>query len=143
MLHASNRVTIDRPPNDVFAYVADGENAPKWRPGVLDISRVSGAGVGTVYKQGVKGPGGRRVAADYRITAFDRDRRIAFEAIAGPVRPHGRFEFEPTGDHGTLLTFTLEAELTGLKKLLMGRTVARTMETEVGALTKLKQVLEA
>ena len=143
MLHASNTVTIDRPPSDVFAFVADGENAPKWRSGVLDVSHVSGDGAGSVYKQGVKGPGGRRVAADYRITSFDPDRLIDFEATAGPVRPRGRFEFESTEGHGTLVTFSLEAELTGLKKLLMGRTVAKTLESEVGALTKLKQVLEA
>jgi hypothetical protein len=36
----------------------------------------------------------------------------------------------------------LQAELGGLKKLFMGTMVQRTMDTEVGALPKLKQVLE-
>jgi hypothetical protein len=47
---ASQSVTINRPASDVFAFVADGENEPKWRPGVLDIQHVSGQGVGAVYR---------------------------------------------------------------------------------------------
>jgi uncharacterized membrane protein len=37
---ASHSVTINRPASEVFAFVADGENAPRWRSGVLDIQRV-------------------------------------------------------------------------------------------------------
>ena len=40
------------------------------------------------------------------------------------------------------MTFSLEAELGGLNKPLMGRMVHRTMDAEVGAPGKLKQVLE-
>ena len=100
-----------------------------------------GAGLGAIYKQGVKGPGGRRIAADYEITAYEPNRRIAFRAIAGPVRPTGEFRLEPV-DGGTRLTFSLDAELTGLKKLLMGGAVQRTVDAEVAATERLKQVLE-
>ncbi len=142
MLEAENSVTVARPVGDVFAFVADGENARQWRPGVLDVAKVSGEGAGAVYTQGVRGPGGRRVAADYRISAFELNRLIEFEAIAGPVRPRGRFRFE--GSNGdTHVTFHLEADVTGLKKLLIGRMVERTMQAEVGALANLKRVLEA
>src|SRR5262245_42028633 len=127
MPQATNTVTIAMPVHDVFGFVADGENASKWRSGVLDIARISGEGVGAVYKQGVRGAGGRRVEADCRITSLDPDRSFAFETTAGPVRPTGRFEFEPADD-GTTVTFALDAELGGLKKLLMGKMVQRTME---------------
>ena len=66
MPSASNSITIERPAADVFAYVADGMNGPKWRPGILDIDLASGSGLGAIYRQGVKGPGGRRIAADHR-----------------------------------------------------------------------------
>ena len=85
---------------------------------------------------------GRRIAADYRVVTFEPNRLLAFETIAGPVRPRGRFEFEPQ-DGGTRLTFSLEAELSGLRNLLMGSMVARTMESEVAAIESLKRVLEA
>ncbi len=142
MLAAEHQVTINRPVADVFAFVADGLNGPRWRPGVLDVALVSGSDVGAVYKQGVRGPGGRRIDADYRITALESNRRLAFEAIAGPVRPTGEYRFEAT-DGSTRLTFALQAELGGFKKLLMGGAVQRTMDAEVAATERLKTILEA
>lgn len=138
---ASHSVTIGRSTADVFGFIADGEQCPRWRSGVLDIKRVSGEGVGTRYAQGVRGPMGRRIAADYEITAYEPDHRIEFQTTAGPVRPHGRYDFEPA-DGGTRLTFTLDAQVTGLRKLVMGGMVQRTMDAEVAALDNVKRILE-
>jgi hypothetical protein len=124
----------------VFAFVVDGENAGKWRSGVLDAQRVSGTGVGVVYRQGVKGPGGRRIAADYEVTDYEPNRRLGFKTIAGPVRPNGDFAFEET-DEGTRVTLSLDAALTGIKKLLLGGAVQRTMEAEVKALENLERAM--
>ena len=143
MPQAQRTVTINRPVDAVFAYVADGEKCPQWRPGVLDIKRVSGdGGVGTRYAQGVSGPMGRRIAADFEITKSEPNRLIEFQTVTGPARPHGRYDFESV-DGGTRLSFALDATLTGISKLLMGSMVQKTMESEVATLDKLKQVLEA
>jgi uncharacterized protein YndB with AHSA1/START domain len=142
MPQAQHSVTIRRSIDAVFAYVADGERCPEWRPGVLDIRRLSGEGAGTVYSQGVKGPMGRRIAADYRVTAFEPNRLIEFQTIAGPVRPRGRYLFEEA-EAGTRVTFALEAELKGLKRLLMASAVQKTMDAEVKSLDRLRQVLES
>ncbi len=139
---AKHSVTVQRPIADVFAFMADGEQCPRWRSGVLDIKRVSGEGLGTRYAQGVRGPMGRRIAADYEITAYEPNHRIEFQTTAGPVRPHGRYDFEVL-DGGTRLTFTLEAQLSGLRKLLMGSMVQRTMDAEVAALDGVKRLMEA
>jgi uncharacterized protein YndB with AHSA1/START domain len=138
---ATNKVSIGRSNEDVFAFVADGLNAQRWRSGVLDIALASGTGVGAVYHQGVAGPGGRRIAADYEVTAYDPPHRFAFRTIAGPVRPVGEFRLEPDGD-GTALTFELSAELPFLKRLIMGSMVQTTMDAETQALTKVKTILE-
>jgi len=142
MPSAQHSVSISRPVGDVFAFVADGENATRWRPGVLDVARQSGEGLGAIYRQGVKGPGGRRIPADYEITAFEPNARIAFRAIAGPVRPTGEYRFAPEGD-GTRVSFSLDAALTGWKRLLMGRAVQSTMDAEMRTLKSLKSLLEA
>ena len=142
MPSAQHSVTINRPVDEVFAFVADGENARRWRPGVLDVARQSGEGLGAIYRQGVKGPGGRRIAADYEVTAFEPDRRIAFHAIAGPVRPAGEYRFSSDGQ-ATTVSLALEATLTGWKRLVMSRGVQSTMEAEVGNLETLKSILEA
>ena len=141
MPHAEHTVTIGRPVEEVFAFVADGENCPKWRPGVLDIQRVSGQGLGETYRQGVRGPGGRRIAADYRVTVYEPGRRLAFETTAGPVRPRGEYRFEQS-DGGTRLTFALDAELSGLRKV-MSSMVTKTMQAEVAAIDNVKSLLES
>jgi uncharacterized membrane protein len=141
MAQASSSVMIARPIGDVFAYLADGDNCPQWRSGVLDIKRVSGEGVGERYAQGVAGPMGRRVAADYEITVFEPNRRIEFQTLAGPVRPHGRYDFEEA-DGGTRVTFSLDASLGGFQRLFMGSMVQRTMDAEVAALANVKRLLE-
>jgi carbon monoxide dehydrogenase subunit G len=141
-MHAEHRVTIARTPHDVFAFVSAGENASRWRSGVMDIRKVSGDGVGAVYAQGVAGPGGRRIAADYRVTQIEPDRLLAFETVAGPVRPSGRFVVEEA-PAATKLTFSLDTELAGMKRLVMGKMVAKTMDTEVRNIENIKRLLEA
>jgi hypothetical protein len=83
----------------------------------------------------------RRIASDYGITVDEPNRRLELQVTAGPVRPHGRSDFEAT-DGGTRLTFALDARLSGLRKLLTGSMVQRTMDAEVGALERAKRVLE-
>jgi carbon monoxide dehydrogenase subunit G len=141
MPSAERTITINRPIDEVFAFVADGRNAQRWRSGVLDVDLVSGAGLGARYSQGVRGPGGRRIAADYEITEYEPNSKIAFRATAGPVRPTGSFTFEGMGT-GTILTFKLDAALGGLQKLLMGGAVQSTMNAEMGALDLLRDLLE-
>jgi len=141
MPSAERTISIRRPVDQVFRFLADGRTATQWRSGVVDVSKVSGDGVGTVYRQVVRGPGGRAVDADYEITALEPDRRIAFRTIAGPVRPEGEFELEALGD-ATILTFTLDAKLSGWKRLLLGGLVQSTMNSEMAALDQLQEVLE-
>jgi carbon monoxide dehydrogenase subunit G len=140
MPEAAGTIEIGRPVDEVFAFLSEGENDLRWRSGVLDIRRKSGHGRGAIYEQGVKGPFGRRVPADYEVTVFEPDRRISFRAIAGPVRPEGSYELTPT-DVGTRVKFALRAEPRGLAKL-MTPMVARTMRSEVAQLDRLRVVLE-
>lgn len=141
MPRASRTVTIRRPASDVFAFLADAENDRRWRPAVLDMRRVSGDGVGTVYAQGLKGPFGRRIPADIEITELNANRAIGFKTLAGPVRPTGRYVLVSKGAT-TELTFTLEVELGGLKSL-MAPMVRGAINGEVANLDRLRKVLES
>ena len=139
---ATYSTIVPSPPEAVFAFIANGENARSWRPGVLDIKLVSGSGVGAAYAQGVRGPGGRRIAADYEVTAFEPPHRLAFRATAGPVRPEGEYRLEAAPE-GTRVTFSLSAELGGIKGLLMGRSVQKTMDEEVHTLDRIAGAMAA
>jgi uncharacterized protein YndB with AHSA1/START domain len=81
MPHAEHTVTVARPQQEVFDYLAEGTHNREWRPGVLEISRTSAAdGQGATYRQVLAGPGGRRIDGDYQVTVFDPPRRLARRA---------------------------------------------------------------
>ena len=141
MPEAERTVRIHRPPAAVFAYFADGENDPQWRPAVKEIVRDGPIGPGMTYRQRVAGPGGRAIPSDYRVTAYEPDDHLAFEVTAGPVRPVGDYRFVSVDD-GTEVTFKLSANLSGLKKLLMSKPVQHSMNSEVAALDRAKEILE-
>lgn len=143
MAHAESSIIIDRPLKDVFAFVLDGTKGPLWRPAIIDIEQVPGKplGAGAVFKQGLKGPGGRRIDGDYEIIKCRPDELIVFQVIAGPARPTGTYRFEAAGN-GTCVTFVLQYEPRGLARL-MDPMIARTMRGEVATLANLKAYLES
>lgn len=143
MAHAEKTITIDQPIDKVFSFILDGTNGPYWRPTIIDIEQVGGgsAGVGTTYKQGLKGgPGGSRIDGDYQITEVKPNESIKFQVIAGPARPTGEYRFERAGD-STVVSFILDYQPKGLAKLMDGM-IAKTMQSEVAMLTNLKAYLE-
>jgi hypothetical protein len=143
MAYAENTVEIKAPVSRVFKFVVDGMNGPKWRPGVIDVALAQGqmGETGATYKQGLKGPGGRRIDGDYRIIDLIPNQTFSFEVIAGPARPHGQYIFE-LGEAGTKLRFVLSLETRGLQKLL-DPMITSTMKSEVACLQNLKTYLES
>jgi uncharacterized membrane protein len=138
MAHAEGSITIDRPVEQVFAFISDGMNNPKWRPSVIDIQPVPGKPA--TFKQGLKGPGGRRIDGDYQITESKQNELIKFQVIAGPARPTGTYKLETVGK-STRLTFILDFELKGLAKL-MDPMIHASMRSEIDMLSNLKAYLE-
>jgi uncharacterized membrane protein len=125
----------------VFTFVANHENDPKWRPGVLDITRASGEGRGAIWRQGLKGPMGKRIDGDFEVTAYEEGSLLAFRTLGGPVQPEGSYRFEDANG-GTRVTFSLSANLRGPQKL-MAPMVGKSMRNQVAALDNLKRVLES
>jgi uncharacterized protein YndB with AHSA1/START domain len=139
--HAERTITVARPIEEVFDFFADGRNNPRWRPGVIEIALAQGSGAGAVYSQKVKGPGGRPVAADYKVTVFERPARLEFDVVAGPARPHGAFDLTSNGGF-TTVHFTLDIAARGLMRLMSG-VITKTAQAEVACLDNVKAILEA
>lgn len=139
---AEHTVTINRSAGDIFDYLADGANNPQWRPGVVEIHATNDtAGGGPSYRQVLRGPGGRKIAGDYRVTIYDRPTTLAFEVIAGPLRPVGTFELAPIGPTATSVTFRLSARPTGVMRLAVPM-IVRQVRAETRNLDHLKTRLE-
>jgi uncharacterized protein YndB with AHSA1/START domain len=138
MAHAEETVTVDRPIAEVFAFLADGLNEPKWRPEVSDVrlASTSATGVGAAWAQSMKGPGGRKIEGDYRITQWQEPTRLDFEVIAGPARPLGSFVLRELETSSTSVTFTLDLTPKGLM-VFMTRMINRQVASEAANILNL------
>ena len=142
MAHAEGKITINLSVKAVFDFILDGANNTLWRPAVMDIKPLGEKpyGVGSMFKQGLKGPGGR-IDGDYKITECKPNEIIKFEVTAGPARPTGTYTFETDGK-STTVTFVLDFQAKGLAKL-MDPMINMSMKSEVATLSNLKTYLEA
>ena len=97
---------IDRPIEEVFAFLANGENDPKFSPRVLEIAKTTDGppGEGTVYASTVK-DAGMKTKREFRITEFVPPTRIRWTELSknAITVPEGGYDLEPEGS-GTRIT---------------------------------------
>jgi uncharacterized protein YndB with AHSA1/START domain len=136
-------VVINRPIEEVFAYVTNPENEPLWQSGVLESELVGEGplGVGAKTRE-VRKLLGRRLESTAEVTAYEPNAKIAFKSTSGPVQYEAWYTFEPV-DAGTKLTIVGEGDTGSLFKLAEGL-VMRQFEKEMQtALAALKDILES
>lgn len=104
------------------------------------IKRDGPLAVGVHYIQRVAGPGGRELPADIQVTTFEPDTRVAFHGVSGPLHPDGSYTLASV-EGGT--SVSLGAELTGIKKLVMGKRVQQAMDAKMASPDKAKALLES
>jgi hypothetical protein len=80
----SNTITIERSPHDVFVFVSDMENVPKWNYAIVETRRISDGPVrvGTTYRQVRSLPS--RSEETLQVIELDPDRRFAVHGGLGP-----------------------------------------------------------
>ncbi|MDQ5832361.1 MAG: SRPBCC family protein [Actinomycetota bacterium] len=113
-------VVIDRPIEEVFAFLADGENDQKFSPRVLEIAKTTdgAAGVGTVYASTVK-DAGVKTKREFKLTEFEPPTRIRWAELSKNLvtAPEGGYDLAPEGS-GTRVTIYNILEGHGPGKLI-------------------------
>lgn len=99
---------IERPPQAVFDYVANGffRNYPRWAPEVVQLASLTPGPirVGGLGRQ-VRVDFGRRTEATFRVTRLEAPKLVAFEGISQPFTI--AYGFTAAGDH-TRVTLIFE-----------------------------------
>jgi len=142
MVNVNVSTVIQRPVADVFAFVANFENHPRWETDFLEVKPINAAsGVGTTYQCLLKFPG-RTAASKFVITEYEPNHKIAFVGEpAGPAIPKGSYLFEATED-GTKVTSQPRPEFRGFFRLLEPMMVGYIRKNNVEHLNNLKRLLE-
>jgi uncharacterized protein YndB with AHSA1/START domain len=113
-------VVIDRPVEEVFAFLANGENDPKFSPRVLEIAKTTDGppGVGTVYASTVK-DAGMKTKREFKLTEFEPPTRIRWAEVSKNLitAPEGGYDLAREGN-GTRVTIYNVLEGHGLGKLI-------------------------
>jgi uncharacterized protein YndB with AHSA1/START domain len=111
---------VDRPIEEVFAFLADGTNDPKFSPRVLEIAKTTEGppGVGTVWASTVK-DAGVKTKREFKITEFDPPNRIRWTEVSKNqvTAPEGGYDLSPEGS-GTRVTIYNVLEGHGFGKLI-------------------------
>jgi uncharacterized protein YndB with AHSA1/START domain len=113
-------VVIERPIEEVFAFLSDGENDPKFSARVVEIAKTTDGppGVGTVYASTVK-DAGMTTHREFELTEFVPPTKIRWTEVSKNlvVAPEGGYDLASAGA-GTELTFFNELQGRGVGVLI-------------------------
>jgi len=142
MAAVENTVTIMRPAEEVFAYLADAENLPRWNYAIEQTRKITAGpvGAGTVYRQTRTIPS--RSQEEFEIVVFQPPGQLGLDGTFGPFRARTSYLLEPVAG-GTGLTNRWELEATSAPlRLLAPVAIPRVKAAVAKNLRTLKQILE-
>ena len=137
-----NTVTIRRPPEDVFAFLADLESVPRWNHAIESTTKISPGpvGVGSTYRQIRSEP--KRSEEGFEVTVFEPTHRLAIDGRIGPFHARVAYGLEPI-EGATRLTNAVELEpASTAAKLLAPLATSRVKAAVAENLVELKRILE-
>ena len=141
MFTVEQHICINRPVAEVFGYVTNPANIPRWRADVLGITGADGSvSIGSQFEELVNFMGHKTYTM--RVTEYQPHRRAVIQAIAGPgVSPTQTFEFEPS-DSGTHFSVCAQVRTAGMFRLMEPMMPGMFKKTWGQYLANLKQILE-
>jgi len=143
MVTVQGEIVIDRPREEVFDFVADEENEPRYNPQMRLAKKTSQGpiGVGTTFRAEMTRRG-LVVPMTVEFTEFDRPRRFEERVHMEAMDLTGGMTFEPV-DQRTRMTWSWNLEPHGVLRFLgpIVGTMGRRQERRIW--TGLKRLLEA
>jgi carbon monoxide dehydrogenase subunit G len=140
MASFENTVIIRRPVEEVFAFLADFENVPKWNDAIVETTKTSPGPVGvrTTYRQTRSVP--TRSEERFEVTVFEPPRRLEVQGQIGPFRARISYLLEPTGS-GTRLRNAVDLGSSGPLPLVAPLVTSRVKHAVAANLDTLEQLL--
>jgi uncharacterized protein YndB with AHSA1/START domain len=137
-----NTVIIQRPAGEVFAFLADFENIPRWNYAIEETSKASAGpvGVGTRYRQTRSIPG--RSVEDFEVTVFEPARRLAIQGQLGPFQATISYQLEAAAGVTKLVNNVELNPPPAMPRLLAPLATSRIEAAVAQNLGKLKLLLE-
>jgi uncharacterized protein YndB with AHSA1/START domain len=135
--------SIAAPPEDVFAFISDLANLPRWQSGVISAERTSPdpIGIGSTAHV-VRELMGQRLAVDLTVIGYEPGRRLALESAASGMAVTAALDLEPEAG-GTRLHFAMEIRAQGIFMAPLEGIIAGAAASDVAtSLDRVKAAME-
>jgi uncharacterized protein YndB with AHSA1/START domain len=137
-----NTLTIRRPIEEVFAFLADFENVPRWNHAIESTTKTSPGpvGVGSSYRQIRLEPS--RSEEGFEVTVFEPGSRLAIDGEIGPFHARVDYRLEPIEGATRLINDVELQPSSAVSKLLAPFAGSKIKAAVAENLDALKRVLE-
>jgi carbon monoxide dehydrogenase subunit G len=141
MINHLAKVWINRPVEEVFAFLSNKENDLKWQSGLVEVHQPDAKmKVGTRIDE-VYSFLGRRINGVLEVTEFEPGRKISTKGVSGAFPIQYTYLLEAAND-GTQFSIEMEMKPEGffaLAEPIVGANLKKNMDNDVNSL---KQTLE-
>lgn len=143
MAHVEGQIIIHRPVDEVFDFVADERNEPRFNPQMRRAEQTSAGpiGVGTTFCAESMSRG-RPVEMTITFTDYERPRRLTSSTHLSNMEIQGTLTFDPVPE-GTRMRWFWELKSRGMLKLMTPVVALIGRRQERSIWTGLKRYLEA
>jgi len=142
----SGSAVIERPIDEVFAFLADGTNDPKFSPRVQEIRKTTDGpiAVGTVFESKVK-DAGMTTSRRFELTTFEAPTKIRWAERSNNMItvPDGGYDLEKVTDTQTKVTIHNTLEGHGFGKLIVGFATRAAVKDAPAFAERIKSAVEA
>lgn len=134
-------IHLNRPVDQVFAFLADPAMLPKWQSNLVEIEQLTAGPmrVGTRIRE-VRRLGRRPTEYQAEVTGFEPNKRYSLRVINGP-RVTLSYSFEPE-EGGTRLRYQFVMRPSGMMRALAPLIIRSLRKQSSSDFEKLKDILE-
>jgi uncharacterized protein YndB with AHSA1/START domain len=142
MVRIAGEIVIHRPVEEVFDFVADERNEPRYNPHMTRVEQTSDGpiGVGSRFRADITSMG-RSFEMLVEYTGFERPQRLASSTHMSSMDTQGDLTFDPVPG-GTLMRWSWEVEPRGVFRVMMPLVARMGRRQEQRIWTSLKHLLE-
>lgn len=127
MFRATFETHLVRSPEEVWAFLVDLPETPRWRSHLRSVGWIDGGDtrVGRRFAVESSFAGWRNLAMQGEVTAYEPLERFSYRITEGPVHAENEYRLRPDGDGGTIFTMIGSAGMPGTVMRLVGPLIAR------------------
>jgi len=106
-IQVKHGIYVDKPPQDVFAFLADPDKVTQWQASSYKVSKKGGGGKGKLQKgervHDTRNVLGVDVDGEWEVVDYVQDKKLTFKMVQGNIQWQMAFTLEPH-EGGTMLT---------------------------------------